>query len=275
MKYRWFEMIVLIVGGGAILGSLLLSWGSSVVIEEVIAQVLLLGVLIGALHWGRSGGFIAALVASLIYIVMRIPLVVQAEGLSADLTILILTRVLTFGLVGVVGGELCTRIKYVFARLEDSSSIDDWSQVYNQRFVVRALESAHGQYTRYETPYSVVLVHLDARLFEGLRSSKQRTLVRSTATCIRNDIRLVDEAGRLQDGRFIVILPHTPGEGADVVAERLGKGVADNLGSMDESVTTHVLAAPNDVGRLDDLRAGLLRELGNADGSAQSVPSST
>jgi diguanylate cyclase (GGDEF)-like protein len=266
---------VLVVGGGAIIGSVLVSLGSSPVIEEVIAQLLLLGVLIVAVHWGRSGGFIAAVVASLLYIVLRIPLVVEAEGLSADLAILIITRVITFGLIGVVGGEMCMRIKYVFARLEDSSSIDDWSQIYNQRFVVRSLESAHGQYTRYETPYSVVLIHLDSKLFEELRTSKQRTLVRSVGSCIRNDIRLVDEAGRLRDGRFVVILPHTPSEGARVVAERLSRGVSDTLGSKDESITAHVLAAPEDAGRLDELRAGLLRELESAEGVAQSLPSST
>jgi len=271
MKYRWFETIVLVVGGAAIVGSVLLSIGTTPITEEIIAQFLLLGVLVGAVHWGRNGGFIAATIASLIYIAMRIPLVMQADGLTGDVAMLILVRVLTFGLVGVVGGELCTRIKYIFAKLEDSSSIDDWSQVYNQRFITRALESAHGQYARYETPYSIVLVHLDSRLFDELRSSKQRSLVRSVATCIRNDIRLVDEAGRLEDGRFIVILPHTPGEGADVVAERLAKRVSDTLGSKAESVTAEVMAAPEDVAKLDDLRVNLIQEI---EVSAQSAASS-
>ena len=271
MKYRWFEGIVLVVGGAAIIGSVLLSFGAPLIAEEVVAQLLLLGVLVGAVHWGRNGGFVAATVASLIYIVLRIPLVVAAEGLTADVTVLILVRVLTFGLVGVVGGELCTRIKYVFARLEDSSSIDDWSQVYNQRFITRALESAHGQFTRYETPYSVVLIHMDSRLLEELRSSKQKSLIRGVANCIRNDIRLVDEAGRLEDGRFIVILPHTPGEGADVVAERLGKGVSNTLGAKPESITTQVLAAPQDIAQLDDLRAGFEKQLETAGQSAPSI----
>ncbi len=84
MKYRLFEGIVLVVGGAAILGSVLLSFGAPLITEEVIAQLLLFGVLVGAVHWGRNGGFIAATIASLIYIVMRIPLVVAAEGLTAD-----------------------------------------------------------------------------------------------------------------------------------------------------------------------------------------------
>jgi diguanylate cyclase (GGDEF)-like protein len=272
MRYRWFETIVLIVGGAAILGSILLSFGATLIVEEVIAQLLLFAVLVGAVHWGRNGGFIAASLASLVYIILRIPLVVQTEGLSGDVAMLILVRVLTFGLVGVVGGELCTRIKYVFAKLEDSSSIDDWSQVYNQRFITRALESSHGQFERYETAYSVVLIHLDPRLLQELRASKQKALVRAVANCIRNDIRLVDEAGRLEDGRFVVILPHTPGDGADVVADRLSKGVSDTLGAKEDSITAQVLAAPQDITRLADLRAQLAREVA---ADAQSAPSST
>jgi GGDEF domain-containing protein len=272
MKYRWFEGIVILVGGTAMLGSVLLSLGSPLVLEEVIAQLLLFAVLVGAVHWGRNGGFAAATAASLVYIAMRIPLVMEAEGLTTDVATLIVIRVLTFGLVGVVGGALCTRIKYVFARLEDSSSVDEWSQIYNQRFIARALESAHGQYARYETPYSVVLIRLDPRLLAELRPTKQRTLVRGVANTIRNDVRLVDEAGRLEDGRFIIILPHTPAEGADVVAERLSKGVSDTLGAKEDSITAQVLAAPQDVGRLDDLRATLEREIGVP---AQSAPSST
>ena len=45
----------------------------------------------------------------------------------------------------------------------------------------------------------------DPELFKDLRTSKQRSIVRGVANHIRNDIRLVDEAGRLEDGQFIVI----------------------------------------------------------------------
>ena len=273
MRYSRFEAIVLIVGGVAIIGSILFSYQGAPVTEEVFAQLLLLAVLVAAVHWGRKGGFIAASIASIIYIVMRIPLVIEAEGLSTEIITLILVRVVAFGLVGVVGGELCSRIKYIFAKLEDSNSIDDWSQFYNQRFVVRALESAIGQSERYETPFSIVLVRLDPELLKDLRVSKQRSMVRGVANHIRNDIRLVDEAGRLEDGQFIIIMPHTPAEGGKVVVERLGRGVRDTLGAKDESVTTELLSAPEDAGRIQELRQQLLK----SDASAtvpQSAPSS-
>jgi GGDEF domain-containing protein len=274
MRYSRFETVVLVVGGIAILGSIFFSLQGAPVVEEVIAQLLLLGVLIAAVHWGRNGGFIAASIASIIYIILRIPLVIEAEGLTSDIVTLILVRVLAFGLVGVVGGELCSRIKYIFAKLEDSNSIDDWSQFYNQRFVVRALETAIGQYDRYETPFSVVTVGLDPELMKDLRVSKQRSMVRGVANHVRNDIRLVDEAGRLEDGTFIVILPHTPREGGEVVVERLGRGVRDTLGAKDESVKAELFSAPHDMGRLQELRQELLQDRSDAR-QPQSLPSST
>ncbi len=254
MKYSRFEALVSGVGAAAILGALALSAQGALVIEEVVAQVLLLFVLLAAVHWGRNGGFIAAIVASLIYVFARIPLVAEQGALSWDVASLVLVRVLSYGLIGIVGGELCSRIRYIFARLEDSSSVDEWSQVFNQRFIARALESAAGQFTRYQTPFSVVILGISDALFTDLRAAKQRSMVRGVASHIRSDIRLVDEAGRLDDGRFLVVLPHTPLSGALVVSDRLHRGVCNVLGAREDSVDVKVLGAPENTEDLLELK---------------------
>ncbi len=272
MKYSRFETLVLAVGVVAIIGSLFFSIDASPVFEEVVAQLMLLGVLLGAVHWGRKGGFVAATLASMIYIVMRIPMMVEQGGFTMDVASLILVRVLTYGLVGIVGGELCGRIKYIFAKMEDSSSIDEWSKVYNQRFISRAIETAIGQFERYETDFSVVLIDISDQILTDLRPSRQRALIRGIASYLRNDIRLVDELGRLEDGRFIAVLPHTTREGAEVVAGRLHNGVCDTIGAKSESVTVDVLATPEDVSRLSELRERLTAAV---QASTQSVESAS
>ncbi len=271
MKYSRFEALVLIVGGLSVLGSLFFSIGGEFIAEEVAAQLLLFGVLVGAVHWGRSGGFIAALFASAIYIALRVPLVLAEGGLSAEILSLILVRVLTYGLIGIVGGELCSRIKYVFARLEGSSSIDELSHIYNQRFVIRALETAGGQFARYETPYSVVIIELADSILADLRVSKRHSLIKGVAGYVRGDVRLVDEASRLEDGRFLIVLPHTPKPGGAVVAQRLHRGVCGVLGARDESVTVRVLGTPDDAAELVDLRSGLASQIGVDTEPAQSL----
>ena len=258
MKYSRFEALVSGIGAIAVLSALALSARGALVIEEVVAQVLLLLVLFAAVHWGRNGGFIAALGASILYLLARVPLVAAMGGLTWDVTSIVLVRVLSYGLVGIVGGELCSRIRYIFAKLEDSSSVDEWSQVFNQRFIMRALESALGQHGRYQTPYSVVVIQLADVLLSDLKSSKQRSIVRGVATHIRNDIRLVDEAGRLDDGRFLVVLPHTPREGALIVGERLHHGICNVVGAREDSIVVTILGAPEDADQLLELRRGLM-----------------
>ncbi|MDO9108651.1 MAG: diguanylate cyclase [Coriobacteriia bacterium] len=261
MKYSRFEALVSGLGAIAVLSALALSARGALVIEEVVAEVLLLFVLFAAVHWGRNGGFIAALGASILYLLARVPLVAAMGGLTWEVTSIVLVRVLSYGLVGIVGGELCSRIRYIFAKLEDSSSLDEWSQVFNQRFIMRAFESALGQHGRYQTPYSVVVLELADVLLTDLRSSKQRSIIRGVATHIRNDIRLVDEAGRLDDGRFMVVLPHTPRDGALIVGERLHRGICNVVGAREESISVNILGTPEDADELVELRRGLVAQL--------------
>ena len=262
MKYARFEQLVIIIGAVAIIGSLILSLpGGGPGIEEAIAQLMLFIVLVVEVHWGRKGGLIAAIVASGIYVVLRLPIMAATEGVSSGIVFMLVTRVGAYGLVGIVGGELCSRVKYIFARYDDSNTIDDWSRVYNQRYASHALDQARARFARYGEPFAAVLVTLSPSLTAELRPSRQRALVRGVAGHIRGDVRMVDEVARLDDGRFFVLLPHTPREGGLVVSGRLATGVRDTLGARDESVRTVCYGAAEDAVALSSLAA----EIANPD----------
>lgn len=261
MQYSRFEQLVIGLGAISILGALALSMqngGPGYV--EIAAQVMLLGVLIAAVHWGRRGGLIAAIVASVLYILFRIPALSSDAGFTVEALAYLVVRIAAYGLVGIVGGEVCTRIKYVFARFDDSNTIDDWSRVYNQHHASRALDLARARYTRYGEPFSLVVVTLSPALFAGVSPSRQRSLVRAVAKYLRDDIRMVDEVSRLDDGRFTVMLPHTPQDGGQVVNERLAAGVRKTLGARSESVTSVCLGAAEDTVALATLNDGLREE---------------
>lgn len=246
MKYSRFEWLTLTIGALAVLGTLLASMRGTVVPQEVVAQLLLIAVLVGAVHWGRNGGFIAAVAAVSLYVLLRVP-TITAEGMTADLFAIIMVRVATYGIVGILGGEVCGRIKYVFAGLESRDTIDEVTQVYNQQFIAKLLVSHVAQHTRYGSEFSVAVLTIPPALLAELRPSKQRSILRGAANLVRNDVRMVDEVGRLDDGRFAVILPHTPRAGANIAAERVRKGLRDYLGARDESVTAQVLSMPEDI----------------------------
>lgn len=258
MRYSRFEWLALIVGGAAILGTVGLSLQAHPATEEVVAQLLLLGVLYGAVHWGRNGGFVAAVMGIGAYIALRAPLIV-AQGLSNDLLVLVVLHMVTYGFVGIVGGEVCGRIKYVLAKLEGGVNIDEDTRVYNERFVGRLLETNLALHARYRLPFSIGLMTLAPALTSDLRPTRRKSMMRAVATHIREDVRLVDDVGRLDDGRFILLFPQTPKAGGGVAAERVSETVRNLLGARDESVSTRVLGAPEDLTEMQSLRDAILQ----------------
>jgi GGDEF domain-containing protein len=245
VKYSRFEWLTIGVGAVAIGGTVMSSLLPHPDWIELIAQLLLLGVLVGAVHWGRNGGLVSALGATLVYLAMRLPNIVAGGG-EADILQLLLVRGATFGLVGIVGGEVCGRIKYFFARIDDSCSIDESSRVYNQRFLAQLLDSSLGSADRYGTVFSIVVLALAPVLTDGLRPARIKTLVRSVANHVRNDVRMIDDVGRLDDGRFVMVLPHTPKDGAAIAGARVRAGVRELVGAKDESVTAIVYGSTDD-----------------------------
>lgn len=254
MKYSRFELLALAVGGLAIASTVMASvMGRAPMLEEVVAQVLLLVVLVGAVHWGRNGGFITAVGAIVFYIAMRAPLLVS-EGITIAMLELILVRMVAYGMVGIIGGEVCGRIKYLLARLESSSNIDEETQLYNQTYVGRLLTQSLALHARYRTPFSVGLLTLTPALTSELKPARRRSLLRAVANHVRNDVRLVDDVGRLDDGTFVLILPNTAKTGGEIAGGRVRESVRELLGARDESVVMRILGVPEDLSELTELR---------------------
>lgn len=252
MKYSHFEALALVLGAGAIVASIFVSPGSASQAAEVTAQLLLIVVLASALHWGRNGGFVATLVAMAIYVAMRVPFL-QSQGLSADVVTLLLTRAFTYALVGVVGGELSARIKYLFARFENDALIDPQTGVYSSRYAAEAIVSGVGQWERYQTEFSVVTITIAQCVYAALKAKRARQIMRQVAAYVRNDIRMVDDLAAGATGTFYVLLPRTDATGAAVVSERLSIGVRDLLSARDDAVSAGVLSAASDAQKLRKL----------------------
>lgn len=265
MTYRRFEQLVIGIGGIAILGTAFLTRSVAFDPFEFAAQFLLLVVVVGAAHWGRKGGAIAAAIASLAYVAIRVPLIVEVGGLTTEILVMLLARIAAFGVIGILGGEVCGRVKYLFTTLEGASAIDEWSGVYNQRYAARQLGAAIARCRRYSEPFSVVLIELSSALMQDLKTSRQRGMVRGVANLLRNDVRMVDEVARLDDGRFILLLPHTPKPGGIVVAERIAPEIRRLMGARDEAVRTTVLGGVEDPAELDALDASIAPPLIESD----------
>ncbi len=256
MKYARLEILLVALAAFVIAGSVLVSPVEQPQWQELVAQGLVFVTFVAAVHWGRNAGTLVAAASLLTYIGMRIDLLSNPNTQAFALSMIGL-RALTLGLIGVIGGEIFGRIKYFIAKAEGASMVDDCTSVYNRRYCANALKTGLGEYQRYQTAFAVALISLAPGLFTELRPSRQRSLLRSVASHMRNDIRLVDDVGYLGDGRFLLILPHTSKEGAMVCADRVRAGVRDLIGARDESVSTTVLAVPDDASAICDLARSL------------------
>lgn len=271
MKYSRFELLALVLGSLAIVASIFIAPAATPQSAEVAAQLLLIVVLAAALHWGRNGGFLAALVAICLYMAMRYPLL-QSQGLSSDLLTMLGTRAGAYALVGIVGGEAASRVKYVFARMESDALVDAITGVYSARYAADSILSGVGQWDRYSTEYSLVRIVLDDGTYADLRPSRYRQVMRQVASHVRSDIRMVDDLAFASPATFLVLLPKTTDAGASVVAARLEKGVVGLLGAQPEALAMTVLSAGRDTAELLELARSLQPRTDEKNGRPEPTP---
>lgn len=254
MTYSRFNQLALAIGTAVILGSVALSLtaGGSPEPIEIIAQFMILGVIYAAVYYGRRGGLIAAAVASAAYALMRFE-TLTSTPLTLTMATVFIARFTAFGVVGIVGGEACNWIRYSLARLEGGTALDEWSRVYNQAYASKAIDQALGRFRRYGESFSVAIITLSPSLLADFKPARQRSIIRTLAHALRADVRMVDEIARLDDGRFLVLLPHTPKEGGLVVSQRLGTLTRNSLGASDQAVNVVLLAAAEDEAALGSL----------------------
>jgi PleD family two-component response regulator len=163
-------------------------------------------------------------------VVGTIALVLRATGLLED------GRRLNLELAELKGREL--PVKQRISALEDEA-ISLSAQVGKLKDQLKSAGAPGGEVAflkrflplevkrsrRYQYPVSVVLVGLDKmeqRLLESSSPEFQRATIRSEAMAgIFKVVRDIDLAVPFSDDKYLILLPHTPREGALVVASRL------------------------------------------------------
>ena len=254
MDYARFERLIIGVGAAAIVGTAALSLGANADPIELVAQLLLLAVLFGAVRWGRRGGTVAAVAALVAYVAIK-GVALSGNLSSPDtLGVLVLHTVL-YGLVGVLGGETCSRMKGLFARAHDARAIDETSTAYTSRFIARLLGEAVATFQRYNISFSVLVISVDGRATMGMGASDAAGVLRTTAKRLRKGLRLVDEVGRLPWGAFAIILPQTGRAGAQIAGDRLRADLRETLGVDDAAITVRTLTASDDLDAIIALAA--------------------
>lgn len=220
MKYRKLELLLMSVGLVGILISMMSSLINGSERVEILGQALFVPVLFFALHYGRQLGYLAAVGAALVFLIAKTQELGQLDVMTlADR--LILMQAASFGLVGIIGGELATRIKYVVARIADEEYVDEQTHVFSSRYMRKLIAKLLSSYERHDRVFSVLFI--DMAWQEPILEKKRTNQVNRVARVLRDNVRLIDEVGYLDDGRFCLVLPETDIDGVKVVRERLRK----------------------------------------------------
>ncbi|NTU70849.1 MAG: hypothetical protein HGB10_03390 [Coriobacteriia bacterium] len=271
MQYSQFERLIIGATALLVVFTLAASFAAgSADVAEIVGQLAIVGVMAVAVHWGRRRGTVAALIACLLYLALRMPVI--AAGATPQALLLVASRFAGYCLVGIVGGEIFGRVKYLFAAEGNEGALDEWSRVYSQRHAAISLMQAIERSERYGEGFAVVLLRLETSLTASQRPEQLRSLVRAVAAILRDDVRMVDDVARLDDGRFFVLLPHTPGAAAPIVADRVAASVRHTVGATAEQVTTQTLGADTDIDVLRHLLVEIAPEqAADTDADAQAV----
>lgn len=123
------------------------------------------------------------------------------------------------------GKALETAVNY----LRELMAYDEITQMFSRRYILHLIEKELYRALRYDTHFSVIAFELDD--FDAsvphIGVGDMNLLVGETARQIRKFIRDSDSPGRTGERTFLLLLPETDAEGANILANRIREAIAN------------------------------------------------
>ena len=260
MKYSRFELLVMGVGVCAVVGTTFATVSSANIGAEIVGQALILVALFGGLHYGRKGAVVSFCFATFVYAI------VVFSSMSGQLAIaleLFLFRAAVYGAIAFGAGELNTHLKYLFVKLEHPDYVDGITNLYNAAYFSKLLDNKINEFDSNGSKFSLASFTISDDLLAPLKNKVQRKLIKEIgSSVIRDNIRGVDEAARVDDTRFMLLFENTDLEGATIAANRVSGKIHAYLShrGMDvvseDTVRTEVLEYPPNRDDIERLAVG-------------------
>jgi len=257
------QVRLLMLGGGlALLGITAgVSYVRRVETAEVAAILFFIPIFIGFVFWDWKGGLIAAVLATVGYILLRRP-AIEAIG-AGRFTSLIFSRSVAFFAFGAIGGLANQQLRGSLTKLDLYDQIDDETGLFNARYFLQDTDLEMSRARRYQTLFSVSAVDFPAAPLHALGRRRRRSTLRQLGQLLSDSVRTVDRGVHAHDGdlhRVAVVLPETAAEGAGVFTDRLATRIAAFLAQRgaavnETAVRRQALTFPGDEAALQQLRA--------------------
>ena len=167
----------------------------------------------------------------------------------------IFQKMQTIGLCVLLGGAillsvvqwLCMRQTTIVSRrkIEELTFIDALTTVYNYRYLDRRLEEELRIARHFHTPLSVIFMDLDEfkRVNDHFGHQVGNAVLSEIGAMLKVGARASDLVGRMGGDEFLVILPNTDQDEAQIVAERIRERLAAYRHKLDATRTIDFLRA--------------------------------
>ena len=219
MTYTQQRTIILLLGLIAltVIGGVM--WIRGVEPIETSATIFFIPVFAAVVFFGIPGGLTVAALASIAYVVIRIPSI-QAVGVE-PLVGVIIARVAGYLAFGAVGGWATQALGASIEKLEKVDRVDDETSLSNARGFVEQVEAERSRVSRYDGVFSTVVVSVD-----GLDVDRRARadLMQSLGAHLSANVRTVDRITHARDegvDLFAFVLPETGADGATVFVDKL------------------------------------------------------
>lgn len=133
-----------------------------------------------------------------------------------------------------------SQLKVTTEKLREMSNRDGLTQLFNRRYIEETLSTEYDRAKRYGNKLSVILTDID--FFKKVNDNHGHLagdeVLRVVSQRLTQGLRGTDILGRYGGEEFIIVLPETDIEGAEILAERLRKAVnAEPIKAEGESLT--------------------------------------
>jgi diguanylate cyclase (GGDEF)-like protein len=119
----------------------------------------------------------------------------------------------------------------LYQKMEELTITDDVTNLFNNRYLHRAIETEIDRSNRYGPPLTVIFMDMDN--FKKVNDQNGHLvgskLLGEVAQLLLNSLRTVDIVARYGGDEFVIVLPQTPPEAGFQVAERLRIAVEQNV----------------------------------------------
>jgi len=258
MSYPTARRLLLAGGIAVLLVTAGVMYARRVDTVEVIAVLLFIPIFLAFIYRGVVGGLVAGVLASLVYLFLRLDAIDQV-GLNTFRGHLI-SRTVAYLSFGLIGGWAASQMEESLSKLDLYDQIDDATGLFNARFLVQDIDLERARSTRYQTLFSLVLVDVPAEAFANLGRRQRGAALKGLGKILRESVRTVDRVVHSFDGsrhRLAVVLPETGQEGAAIFSSRLVDWVTDYLrqrNAATDGVTKETFTFPDDDAAITSVR---------------------